>query len=210
MNSGVVLNRQNLNISWLNLHRELIQTSLGGISGQWLWASPICGDTEHFDPVTQTSLCVKWYLAATFMPLIKIHSKTIARDPFAFTGMTRMHMLNALNTRKILMPYIYTTLQKGPLLRPMFYQFPHSERLANVTTQFSVGKDLLIVPNLLPLQSHVNVWSPPGVWYELWSGLKLDSEEGQPVTMATTEADFVTLIRAGSILVMQKVCIRNF
>lgn len=206
MNGDIILNRQNVNTSWASLNQELIEASLGGISGQWFWSTPICGDTEDFDISAQISICLKWYMAATYMPLIKIHSKVVPKHPLAFQGINRMYMMKALNTRLSLLPYFYTTLQTGPLLRPMFYQYPNSE-LLDLTTQFSVGNDLLIVPNYLPRQSHVNVWMPSGSWYELWSGLKLEAEEGEPVDMATTEADFLTLIEAGKILVLQKVFI---
>lgn len=103
------------------------------------------------------------------------------------------------------MPYFFTTLQTGPLLRPMFYQFPASEYLKDLSSQFSVGDNLVIVPNLQPSQSHVHFWLPPGTWYELWGGLRIEGDEGDVVTLTTTEADFLTLIRGGSILVIQKV-----
>lgn len=205
MNVNVAINRQNISTSWTNLRKELVAASLGGVSGHWLWSSPICGDTEDFNDVTQIRLCAKWYMAATFMPLIKIHSKLIPRDPLAFLGNDRIQMITALNRRLSLLPYIYTVLQNGPLLRPMFYQFPSTTNLTDLTSQFAVGDDLLIVPNLEPSQTHIHVWMPPGTWFEFWGGLKIDEDEGSVVTMTTTESDFFTLVRAGSIIVMQKV-----
>ncbi|GBP97317.1 Alpha-glucosidase 2 [Eumeta japonica] len=204
MNGNVVSNRQNKDASWANLHRELMDAALAGISGNRYWSSLVCGDARNFNADTQTSLCIKWYMAATYMPLIKIHSKEIPRHPLAFSGTNRNHMINALRRRTSLMPYFYTVLRSGPLLRPMFYQYPKSERLENINTQFNVGDDLLIVPNLLPSQSIVNVWLPPGVWYELWSGLKLEHDEEEPVAMTTTEADFLTLLRGGAIIMLQE------
>ncbi|XP_047029290.1 sucrase-isomaltase, intestinal-like [Helicoverpa zea] len=204
MNGDIIINRQNIPTSWTNLQRELIEASLGGISGHWYWSSPICGDTEHFLSTTQIRLCAKWYMAATYMPMIKIHSKTISRDPLAFVGTDRIHMITALNRRLSLLPYFYTVLQEGPLLRPMFYQFPSSVNITDLTTQFAVGDDILIVPNLQPSQTHVHVRMPPGTWYEFWSGMEVVGEEGQAVTLTTTEAEFLSLVRGGSIIVMQK------
>ncbi|XP_034833685.1 alpha-glucosidase 2-like [Maniola hyperantus] len=204
MNGGMAINRQNIDASWTNLHRELIAAALGGVSGHWLWSSPVCGDTENFNQTTQSSLCIKWYLAATYFPMVKIHSKESMRYPTAFNGTQRSIIVGALNRRLGLLPYFYTTLQEGPLLRPMFYQYPFSEALHDINTQFSVGDILLIAPNLTPVQSHVHMWLPPGTWYELWSGLKLEGDEGDPVTMMTAEADFLTFIRGGSILIYQK------
>lgn len=199
------VNKQSVDTSWTNLHRGLIETALGGVSGQWLWSSPICGDTENFNRITQIPLCVKWYMAATYMPMIKIHSKDVRRDPLSFTGTNKANIITALNNRLRFMPYFYTTLQEGPLLRPMFYQYPLSLNLTDLDTQFSVGDDLIIVPNLEPSQFHVHFWMPPGQWYEIWGGLPMIAEEGQPVYMMTVQSDFLTLIRGGSIIVMQDV-----
>lgn len=205
MNGNVAINKQDVETSWSSLQRELVTASLGGISGHWLWSSPVCGDMDNFNETTQNRLCAKWYMAATYMPLFKIHSKEVRRDPLAFVGTDRMHMITAIRTRMSLMPYFYTVLQDGPLLRPMFYQYPSITELADVSTQFSVGDDLLIVPNLQPSQTHVHVFMPPGQWYEFWSGLKLEGEVGKAITMTTTEADFLTLVRGGSIIVKQEV-----
>lgn len=205
LNGNVTINRQNITTLWSNLRKELVEASLGGVSGHWYWSSPICGDTEEFSNVTQVRLCAKWYMAATYMPMIKIHSKVIPRDPVAFVGTDRLQMTTALNRRLSLLPYFYTVLQNGPLLRPMFYQFPTSKNLTDLTSQFAVGDDLVIVPNLEPSQTHVHFWMPPGTWYEFWGGLEIIGEEGFAVTMTTTEADFLTMVRAGSIIIMQKV-----
>lgn len=205
MNGGFPINRQNIDATWTNLHKEIIEAALGGISGNWLWSSPVCGDTENFNQTTQSNLCIKWYLAATYFPMVKIHSRTFMRYPTAFNGTQRSIIVGALNRRLGLLPYYYTTLQEGPLLRPMFYQFPKSEMLHDINTQFCVGDILLIAPNLTPVQSHVHVWLPPGTWYELWSGLRLIGDEGDAVTLMTAEADFLAFIKGGSILIYQRV-----
>ncbi|KAF9407088.1 hypothetical protein HW555_012776, partial [Spodoptera exigua] len=204
MNGKVAINRQGISTSWTNLRKELIEASLGGVSGHWYWSSPICGDTDDFEKNYQTALCAKWYMAATYMPMIKIDSKVHARDPLSFDGTDKRHMIKALNRRLSLLPYFYTTLQEGPLLRPMFFQYPSIDNMTDLTTQFAVGNDLLIVPNLQPMQTHVHVRMPPGTWYEFWSGLEIFGGVGEPVTMTTTAADFFSLVRAGSIIVMQK------
>ncbi|CAH0725003.1 unnamed protein product, partial [Brenthis ino] len=204
MNGRFAINRQNINASWTNLHKELLASALGGISGSWLWSTPICGDNENFNPESQIELCIKWYMAATYFPMIKIHSKKHARYPFAYNGTHKSLMMTSLKKRMELLPYFYTTLQVGPLLRPMFYQFPSSVALHNINTQFSVGDNLLIAPNLQPMQSHVHIWLPPGTWYEFSSGLELKGNEGDPVTMTTTESDFLTFIRGGSIVLIQR------
>lgn len=208
MNGEAIINRQDIDASWTNLRKELVEASLGGVSGQWFWSSPVCGDTEHFNNETQTILCVNWYKAATYLPLVKIHSAEVERHPMAFLGNNRAYMLDAMKKRLSLLPYFFTTLQEGPLLRPMFYQFPQAEILQDMTSQFSVGEDLLVVPDLLPSQSHVNVWMPPGTWYELWSGLKIEGDVGEPVAMSSTDADILTLIRGGAVIFFQKVQLR--
>lgn len=205
MDNNIYVNRQNIDTSWTNLNNEFIQAALGGISGHWLWSTPICGDTDNFDVENHSSLCLKWYLAATYFPMIKIYSRESSREPDAFSATFRTLMINALRTRISLAPYFYTTLQEGPLLRPMFYQFPEVVAFENMTSQFGVGDSLIIVPNLHPRQSVVHFWKPPGIWFEMWSGLEIKGKKLRAVTVATTEFDFATFIIGGSIIVMQKV-----
>ncbi|XP_047505588.1 maltase-glucoamylase-like isoform X1 [Pieris napi] len=202
MNGNVMIHRQNIDALWLNLHRELIQAALGGISGHWLWSSPICGDNKFF-PENQTDLCAKWYMASTYFPLVRIDANTPARDPTAFNGNYRNYMVTALNRRLAFIPYFYTVLQQGPLLRPMFYQYPQADYFEKTNSQFSVGDDLLIVPNLHVMQSYVHVTMPPGTWYEIWGGERVNVTEGKIATMPTLESDFLTLIRGGSIIALQ-------
>lgn len=137
--------------------------------------------------------------------MLKVHSKSVRRDALAFEGTHRSLIVETLNRRMSLNPYFYTVLQEGPLLRPMFYQFPFAEDLVDLSNQFSVGDALLIAPNLQPLQSHVHIWMPPGTWYEFWSGQRIPQTESGIVTLTTTEAEFITLIRGGYIVPMQKV-----
>ncbi|XP_037971512.2 glucoamylase 1-like [Plutella xylostella] len=204
MNGNATVNRQNVPTSWASLHRELKAVALNGISGLRYTNTPICGDTDNYNPELQTMLCVKWYQAATYLPLIKIHSHRSARDPLAFTGSYRKYVLEALNRRQSLLPYFYTVLQGGPLLRPMFYQFPKEAELESLSSQYSVGDSLLIVPNLLPKQASVLVWMPPGTWYEMWGGLRVTTAEVETITMTTTDEDFLVFVRGGSIIFMQK------
>ncbi|XP_063829962.1 probable maltase-glucoamylase 2 [Ostrinia nubilalis] len=203
MKANAATNRQNVASSWTSLRRELVEAALGGISGQWHWTTPICGDTEHFDKDNQEHLCVKWYLAATYFPMIKIHAKNTPRDPIAFDRTRQNIMMRALNERLSLLPYLYTVLQQGPVLRPMFYQFPHSD-LDDLNTQFCVGDHLMIVPNLQPSQTHVHIRIPPGTWFEFSGGLKIEAEENDSHTLMTTESDFITLICSRSIVVTQR------
>ncbi|CAK1542073.1 unnamed protein product [Leptosia nina] len=203
MNGEVLINRQNIDASWYNLHKELIRAAVGGISGHWLWSSPICGDTVNFDPARQSNLCAKWYMASTYFPMVRIESGVVPRDPSAFNGTYRNQMITALNRRLSFLPYFFTVLQNGPLLRPMFYQFPEADALEQVNTQFNVGDGLLIVPNIHVYQSYVHVTMPPGTWYEFWAGEKVNVTEGEIATIPTLESDFLTLIHGGSIIALQ-------
>ncbi|XP_068622558.1 uncharacterized protein [Battus philenor] len=204
MNGNIIVNRQNVDTSWTSFHKELIAMALGGVSGHWFWSTPVCGDSEHFEMNRHSQLCLKWYMAATFFPVLTVNSKIVQRDPIQFEGTYRSYINNALNQRLSLLSYFFTTLQNGPLLRPMFYQYPGVAELENLNTQFNVGDNILIIPNLQPSQTHVHIWMPPGTWYELWSGLKLNATVGEAITMTSTDSDFLALIRGGSIVPLQK------
>lgn len=117
LKNDVIVNRQNIPTSWTNLQKELVEAALGSISGHWHWSTPVCGDMDSFDLDLHSNLCVKWYMAAVYMPMIKIHSIDHYRDPLTFSGTHRNLILNALRFRSSLLPYFYTVLQEGPLLK---------------------------------------------------------------------------------------------
>ena len=84
------------------------------------------------------------------------------------------------------MPYLYTAAEEMsrtgvPIMRPLFLEFPHATKdgtpidLEAGGGEFLFGRDLLVAPNPSPEEiAPYEVALPPGVWYDYWTGERLD------------------------------------
>jgi myogenesis-regulating glycosidase len=57
-----------------------------------------------------------------------------------------------------------------PIIRPVFWLAPSDEQALTCDDQFLVGDEILVAPVLFPKQTTREVYFPPGVWRDHWSG----------------------------------------
>ncbi|HDN04482.1 MAG TPA: hypothetical protein ENF27_00920 [Chloroflexi bacterium] len=57
-----------------------------------------------------------------------------------------------------------------PIIRPVFWLAPTDEEALICDDQFLVGDEILVAPILYPKQTAREVYFPPGVWRDHWSG----------------------------------------
>jgi alpha-glucosidase len=83
------------------------------------------------------------------------------------------------------MPYLYTTAEETsrdglPIVRPLFPEFPHvtsDQRPLDLdaTGEFLFGASILVAASPSPEEiAPYEVHLPPGIWYDYWTGEKLD------------------------------------
>lgn len=103
-------------------------------------------------------------------------------------------MQTALRERYALLPYIYTLFRAAnetgePIIRPMFYEFPHESSILAVDHQLMLGPAILSVPVLDSGATHVDVHLPSGEVFYKPSGEKIvrpaSGVYSYPVTMDT-------------------------
>ena len=113
----------------------------------------------------------------------------------------------AMSIRYSLLPYWYTLFYKAsmvgdPTIRPLFYEFPDDDTLAEADRQFLVGDAILVTPVLDQGATNVSgVFPGTEVWYDWYT-----YEPRQPSGNVTVNAPLGYIpvhIRAGSILPMQ-------
>lgn len=81
-------------------------------------------------------------------------------------------MQAALRERYALLPYMYTLFRAAnetgePIMRPMFYEFPHETSMLAVDHQLMLGPAILAAPVVHSGASHVDVYLPSGeVFYK--------------------------------------------
>jgi alpha-glucosidase len=131
------------------------------------------------------------------------------------------------------MPYLYTTAEETsrdgiPIIRPLFLEFPHATIDSHpldldAPGEFFFGPSILVAASPLPDDiAPYEVHLPPGIWYDYWTGAKLDRRAAlswsdlevrdptstltptlPPVMVQPGLGDLPIYVRSGAIIPMQ-------
>ena len=153
-------------------------------------------------------LFARWLQLGVFTPLMRAHSviNEKNKEPWEFgEEFTRINR-ETINLRYRFLPYIYNTMYAAsvsgiPAMQPMVMNYP--EEFQNESSQFMFGNDLLIAPVLSEGATEREVTLPGGMWYDYWSGEKMNG--GRRVTVAAPLSRIPIFIRGGSAIPMQQV-----
>jgi alpha-glucosidase len=161
--------------NWQSLQRtptDLLNWTLAGM--------PYCGcDIGGFHGETNPELLVRWMQAGTFFPVMRTHSELTVRPhfPWLFGDQAEAAIRKTLDLRYQLIPMLYSlahgTYETGqPLARPLLMQYPSDPAVANLSSEWLVGNDLLVAPVLEP-GGHRSIYLPDDTWYDFASGQKV-------------------------------------
>jgi alpha-glucosidase len=132
-------------------------------------------------------LLTKWTMVAAFQPLDRNHSSAGTRrhEVWVDGPMHEAIRRRYIEERYKLMPYLYTTAEEMsrdglPIDRPLFLEFPHAATDNHpldddAAGEFMFGPSILVAGSPLPDDiAAYEVHLPPVIWYDYWSGAKLD------------------------------------
>lgn len=147
-----------------------------GLSGGAYYAHDIGG----FYGTPDAELYVRWAQAGIFFSHVRFHG-TSPREPWFFGDPAEKIVRAWLRLRMALIPYLETLAQQAaqtgkPLARALPLAFPPDTLGSAFDTQFLLGDALLVAPVLKP-GGIVQVYIPPGCWYDLWTGKTLEGPE---------------------------------
>ena len=119
---------------------------------------------------------------------------------------------DAINKRYDLIHYMYTTFwwatqDGGPILRPMWFDFPDETDTYKMDTQFMFGDSIIVAPKISPpgplsewQEQEVNFYLPKSaVWYN-YACKALELEYGKYVNRNMTDLDQSVFVKAGTVL----------
>jgi alpha-glucosidase len=224
--------------TWNHLRQTTPQIVNLGLSGFSLSGADVGG----FGGSPSPELLTKWLMLAAFQPIDRDHAAkgTRPHEVWADGPVQEAIRRRYIEERYKLMPYLYTAAEETsrdglPIVRSLFLEFPRATCTAATTTEpasdchpldldaegeFLFGPDILIAAPPLPDDiAPYEVHLPPGLWYDYWTGAKLDRRT--PATRQDNEirevaaaalppimvhpglADLPIYVRAGAIVPMQ-------
>ncbi len=217
--------------TWNHLRMTTPQLLNLGLSGFSLSGADVGG----FGGSPSPGLLTKWLMLAAFQPIDRDHAAkgTRPHEPWVDGPAQEDIRRRYINERYRLLPYLYTTAEQTsrtgiPILRPLFLEAPHATADNHpldddAPGEFFFGPSLLVAESPLPDDiAPYEVHLPPGIWYDYWTGAKLDRRQTlttrdleikNPTANATPTlpplmvhpalADLPLYVRAGAILPMQ-------
>lgn len=135
------------------------------------------GDPDEWAMANDPELVLRWIQFGVFTPIFRTHA---TKDPRIERRMWKFpnfpSMLQAVNLRYSLFPYIYTMARKTydtglAICRPLYYEYPDAEEAYTRKGQYMFGDDILVAPVTTPSadgrQSLQEIWFPEGEWYDV-------------------------------------------
>ena len=138
-------------------------------------------------PIPDLELYLRSTAAACFAPIMQYHSEfnhhrepPVDRTPWNIaerTGDSRALDVfrRFAKLRESLVPYLAAQAQQSvrtgkPLMRPLFFDHPHDQRVWDWPLQWQLGDDLLVAPVTQPGATTWSLWLPPGEWSDFFTG----------------------------------------
>lgn len=151
-------------------------------------------------------LFVRWFEYGTFLPTLRVHGDRRRTEIWAFGPAAEKILADYDRLRYRLLPYLYTSARTthdtgAPFMRALWMDFPDDPLVANIGTEYMLGKALLVAPVTEQGQTSKRVYLPAGAdWYNYWTNARLQG--GQWVDVAAPIDQIPLFVRAGSILPM--------
>jgi alpha-glucosidase len=211
--------------TWNHLRQTTPQLLNLGLSGFSLAGADVGGFAGSPSP----ALLTRWLMLAAFQPIDRSHAAKGTRDHEPWVDGPEQEAIRRryIEERYRLMPYLYTTAEETsrngmPIIRPLFLEFLHATADnhpldLDATGEFLLGPSILVADNPSPEEvAPYEVKLPPGIWYDYWTGEKLDrrakltsrdmeirevnSTGLQPVMVTPGPADLPVYVVSGTIL----------
>ncbi len=147
---------------------------------------------------------VRWFQYGAFCPTFRAHGTRSVNEVWSYGEKAEKILVNFLNLRYKLMPYIYSnawkvTTENAPFMRALFMDFMDDKGVSDIKDQFLFGRSIMVAPITDPGETKRAVYLPKGsAWYDLWTNKRY--EGGRSVTMAAPIERMPLLVKAGSII----------
>lgn len=175
-----------MHTNYASLEYQTYFTSTASNVAYGYWSHDIGGHIQSGE--NDPELYLRWIQFGAFSPILRTHSSNAAnveRRIWKYDNFPLM--LEAINLRYQLFPYIYTysrcLYDTGvSICRPIYYDYPDSNEAYLYETQYLFGDEILVAPITAAANGQTGlskrqIWLPKGNWYEAVSGEILEGDK---------------------------------
>lgn len=153
---------------------SMAETLRGGLSlalcGFGFWSHDIGG----FEATGSADLYKRWCAFGLLSSHSRLHGSSSYRVPWAYDEEASNVLRFFTRLKMRLMPYLYGQAVKAhetgiPMLRPMFFEFPHDPVCETLDLQYMLGDSMLVAP-VFREDGQVRFYLPEGRWTNYFTG----------------------------------------
>ena len=176
------------------------------IYGITMTGDDICGFFENGD----AKLCNRWYNLGAFYPFCRNHNFNLASDhyPWTYDEQTLNNIRSAINTRYMILRYIYSHLfaahlnEKVGFFNPVFFYYPNDpESYKNMNEKIMIGDAFILFPIFTNETTDITRTFPPGRWHYFPSGKILINEKDERSQVLSGQLDKIHLYMKSGVII---------
>lgn len=220
MRGGLLGSHRHVHAFWLGdqlttwdrydgLHSTIIGLITSGLSGALVNHSDIGGLSNlRFPLVTHIKrtkeLFHRWMHMNAFTPIFRTHEglRPDQAHQFHSDEQTFSEFVRYAKIYASLFEYrqeLARQTQEGlPMVRGMFFEYPHLKQAWQVDDQFMLGDELIVAPIVVPQTTGRSVYLPPGCWIEVFSQQIYNISTDRHLFIEASEHHIPVLARFGS------------
>jgi alpha-glucosidase (family GH31 glycosyl hydrolase) len=183
------------------MNQQIVNQQATGLSG-YPWFSH---DLGGFSTKPSDNLYIRWVAEfGSFCSIMRAHGHD-GREPWLYSTNAQGILRKYLKLRYKLFPYIYTSAWQGtsegiPMMRAMVLEYQDHPTAWAKQNQYFWGDWFLVAPALSENTTDVNVWIPPGVWYDYFNGTQYTGPA--EITVPAALDEIPVFVKAGAIIPM--------
>ncbi|MEU6480893.1 glycoside hydrolase family 31 protein [Streptomyces sp. NPDC047017] len=174
--AGFVTRQEDKGTGWNSLRASVTQNLAISTIGYPFVTTDMIGGSSG-EPAPTKEVLVRWAQSASLMPLMYASTSPVeTTDPTTGKKVVYDRQTTALYRAAIarhasLAPYLWDQVQQtlktgDPIMRPLFFDFPHDRAAYTVSDEWMLGPAVLAAPQLTAAPTRP-VHLPPGTWYDV-------------------------------------------